>query len=206
MLYETRGIERGGDPLFTVAYTGVNGGLVIVVADDPGIHSSQNEQDSRFYARSNLVPMIEPSDSGEAKEYIKEAYGISEQFDTPVILRSNTRISHSRSLVETQERKEAPLKEYKKDIQKYVMMPGMAIGRHKVVEQRLKDLKEFAETTDLNRIEWKDKKIGVVTSGTCYQYVKDALPEASILKLGMVYPLPMKRSGNLLHKLMHFMS
>ena len=187
------GLNVAADPLFTASYTGVNGGLVILVADDPGMHSSQNEQDSRFYARSAHVPMLEPADSGEAKEFIKAAFGLSERFDTPVLVRSNTRISHSRGIVEVEERREVPLKEYQKDIKKYVMMPGMAKGRHIIVEQRMKDIAEYAETADLNRAEYADAEIGIITSGTCYNYVKEAMPNASILKLGMVYPLPQKK-------------
>lgn len=185
------GLNAAADPLFTVSYTGVNGGLVIIVADDPGMHSSQNEQDSRFYARSAHVTMLEPSDSMEAKEYIKAAYEISEQFDTPVLVRSNTRVSHSQGLVELFDRGASELKPYKKDIPKFVMMPGMAKKRHIVVEQRMKDLAEFAETSSLNITEYRDNSIGVITSGVAYNYVREALPEASVLKLGMVYPLPM---------------
>lgn len=187
------GLNVAADPLFTVSYTGVNGGLVILVADDPGMHSSQNEQDSRFYARSSHVMMLEPADSSEAKEYMKAAFELSEKFDTPVLLRSNTRISHSRGVVETAERIEVPVKAYEKNIQKYVMMPGMAKARHIVVEQRMKNIGEYAETTELNRVEMNDSQIGVITSGTCYNYVKEALPNASILKLGMVYPLPKRK-------------
>ncbi len=186
------GLNVAADPLFTASYTGVNGGLVILVADDPGMHSSQNEQDSRFYARSSHVPMLEPSDSMEAKEFMKYAFSLSEKFDTPVLLRSNTRISHSRGIVEIGGREEAPLKDYQKDIRKYVMMPGMAKARHIVVEQRMKDLEAFADTCELNRAEYLSDEVGVVTSGTCYNYVKEALPNASVLKLGMVYPLPKK--------------
>jgi len=194
------GLNVAADPLFTASYTGVNAGLVLVVADDPAIHSSQNEQDSRFYARSAALPMLEPADSGEAKSFMKVAYDISERFDTPVIVRSCTRISHSRSLVEIEDRTEQPLKDYKKDVQKYVMMPGMAKARHKIVELRMKELAEFAETTGLNRVEYGDLKIGIITSGTCYQYVKEAVPEASILKLGMVYPLPKKKIAEFAEK------
>ncbi len=184
------GLNVAADPLFTVSYTGVNGGLVIIVADDPGMHSSQNEQDSRFYARSAHVTMLEPSGSMEAKEYIKTAYEISERFDTPVLVRSNTRVSHSQGLVELSDRSAAELKPYKKDIPKYVMMPGMAKKKHIVVEQRMKDLAAYAETCELNRTEYRDKSIGVITSGVAYNYVREALPEASVLKLGMVHPLP----------------
>ncbi len=186
------GLNVAADPLFTASYTGVNGGLVVIVADDPGMHSSQNEQDSRFYARSAHLPMLEPSDSAEAREFILRAFDLSEQYDTPVLVRSTTRLSHSLTPVETAERRSVPLREYKKDIAKYVMMPGMAKKRHIVVEQRMTDIAEAANTLPLNRIEYRDKTIGVVTSGIAYQYVREALPDASILKLGMVYPLPDK--------------
>ena len=186
------GVNVAADPLFTASYTGVNGGLVIIVADDPGMHSSQNEQDSRFYARSAHVPMLEPADSNEAKEYVKLAFALSEQYDTPVFVRSNTRVSHSQGLVEIGEREEVGLKPYEKNIGKYVMMPGMARARHLVVEQRMKDLKAAADTMDINVAEYRDKKIGVITSGVVYNYVREALPEASTLKLGMIYPLPEK--------------
>ncbi len=186
------GLNVAADPLFTASYTGVNGGLVIIVADDPGMHSSQNEQDSRFYARSAHLPMLEPSDAQEAKDFMSAAYDLSEKFDTPVLVRSTTRISHSRGLVEPGERKPAELKPYEKNIGKYVMMPGMAKARHIIVEKRTADLAEFADSFALNKIEMNDSKIGVVTSGICYDYVKEALPNASVLKLGMVYPLPKK--------------
>lgn len=186
------GLNVAADPLFTASYTGVNGGLVLIVADDPGMHSSQNEQDSRFYARSAHLPMLEPSNSAEAREMVMLAYDLSEKFDTPVLVRSTTRLSHSLTPVELSDRQQVPLKEYKKDIGKYVMMPGMAKKRHLVVEQRQKDVKAFADTLPVNHIEYRDKKIGVITSGIPYQYVREALPEASTLKLGMVYPLPEK--------------
>lgn len=186
------GLNVAADPLFTAAYTGVNGGLVVIVADDPGMHSSQNEQDSRFYARAANIPMLEPSDSREALDFVKTAYDLSEKYDTPVLIRSHTRVSHSQSIVETGERREALLKPYEKDIDKYVMMPGMAKKRHVIVEQHLKDLKTYAEDTPLNRAEYKSAEIGVVTSGVVYEYVKEALPEASVLKLGLVFPLPEK--------------
>lgn len=184
------GLNVAADPLFTVSYTGVNGGLVVVVADDPGMHSSQNEQDSRCYARAAHIPMLEPSDSQEAKDYMKRALELSEQYDTPVLLRMTTRVSHAQSVVETGEREEIEFKPYEKNIGKNVMMPAMAVKRHIVVENRMKELAKAANTMDFNRIEWADKKIGVITSGISYQYVKEALPEASVLKLGMVHPLP----------------
>ncbi|SHE41078.1 indolepyruvate ferredoxin oxidoreductase alpha subunit [Caldanaerobius fijiensis DSM 17918] len=185
------GLNVAADPLFTVSYTGVNGGLVVLVADDPGLHSSQNEQDSRNYARASFIPMLEPSDSQEAKDFTKLAFELSEKYDTPVFVRMTTRTAHSRGLVELGERQEN-IKPYKKDINKYVMMPGMAKVRHPIVLERVKKLKEFAENADINKLEWNDTSIGIITSGISYQYVKEAVPEASILKLGMVYPLPEK--------------
>ena len=187
------GVNVAADPLFTAAYTGVRGGLVLVAADDPGMHSSQNEQDSRFYARSAHVPMLEPADSAECREYVMRAFEISEKYDTPVMLRLVTRIAHARSLVEEGVRQEIPLKDYEKDIKKYVMMPGNAKGRHVVVEAREKKLEEEIDALGFNRVEMVDTKVGVVCSGSAYQYVKEALPNASVLKLGMVYPLPEKQ-------------
>ncbi|HPP36820.1 MAG TPA: indolepyruvate ferredoxin oxidoreductase subunit alpha, partial [Clostridiales bacterium] len=184
------GLNVAADPLFTASYTGVNGGLVIMVADDPGMHSSQNEQDSRFYARASLVPMLEPSDSQECKDYVKTAFEISEKFDCPVIVRLTTRVAHSRSLVELEGRNDIELKPYTKDPSKYVMMPAMARGRHLAVEKRMAELRSYAETTPLNRIEWGSREIGVITSGISYQYAREALGDVSYLKLGMVYPLP----------------
>ena len=173
------GVNVAADPLFTAA-------------DDPGMHSSQNEQDSRFYARSAHVPMLEPADSAECREYVMRAFEISEKYDTPVMLRLVTRIAHARSLVEEGVRQEIPLKDYEKDIKKYVMMPGNAKGRHVVVEAREKKLEEEIDALGFNRVEMADTKVGVVCSGSAYQYVKEALPNASVLKLGMVYPLPEK--------------
>ncbi|MEX1306936.1 MAG: indolepyruvate ferredoxin oxidoreductase subunit alpha [Eubacteriales bacterium] len=187
------GLNVAADPLFTVAYTGVNGGLVIVVADDPGMHSSQNEQDSRYYARAAHIPCLEPSSSEEAKDMIKMAFELSESYDTPVMVRMTTRVSHSRGLVEMQDRVDVPLKDYVKDVAKNVMMPGMARGRHKVVEAREIKLAEDCNALDINQEIKKDSKIGVITSGLPYQYTLQALPDASILKLGLVYPLPMKK-------------
>ena len=187
------GLNVAADPLFTVSYSGINGGLVIAVADDPGMHSSQNEQDSRHYAKSSKVPMLEPVDSSECKEYTKLAFEISEKYDTPVLLRLSTRISHSQSIVEACDRVECGNKEYIKNPQKFVMMPAFARPRHVVVEERTQKLIELAETFDINKIEYNDTKIGIITSGTSYQYAKEALGEkASYLKLGMVYPLPEK--------------
>lgn len=186
------GLNVAADPLFTISYTGVNAGMVIAVADDAGMHSSQNEQDSRHYAIAAKVPMLEPSDSAEALAFAKRAYEISEEFDTPVILKMCTRVSHSQSLVELGERTEAE-KPYEKNIAKYVMMPGNAIRRHPVVEERTRKLTEFAETCDLNRVEMGDTSMGVITSSTSYQYVKEVFGDSvSVLKLGMVNPLPVK--------------
>ena len=188
------GLNVAADPLFTVSYTGVNAGMVICVADDPGMHSSQNEQDSRHYARAAKIPMLEPSDSAEALEFAKRAYEISEENDTPVIMKMCTRVAHAQSLVELGERVVPQTKPYEKNIAKYVMMPGNAKRRHPVVEQRTKDLIQFAETTDLNRIEMGDTKLGIITAGTSYQYAKEVFGEnASILKLGMVFPLPVQK-------------
>ena len=185
------GVNVAADPLFTAAYTGVNGGLVICVADDPGMHSSQNEQDSRHYARASKVMMLEPSDSAECRDFVKKAYELSEQFDVPVFIRLSTRIAHSQSLVEECPREERPLKEYVKNPSKYVMMPAMARVRHVDVEKRQAALVHYAETTDLNRIEYNNKKVGFITSGTTYQFARQAFGEdASYLKLGMVYPMP----------------
>lgn len=187
------GLNVAADPFFTMSYIGVNGGMVLGVADDPGMHSSQNEQDSRHYAMAAKVPMLEPSDSAECKDYTKLAYEISEQFDTPVVIRLTTRISHSRSLVEEEKRTELELKEYVKNPQKNVMLPAMAQKKHVFVEQRTKALTEYAETSGINRVEMHDTKIGVITSGMGYQYAKEALGDsASYLKLGMVFPLPVK--------------
>lgn len=186
------GLNVAADPLFTVSYTGVNAGLVVVVADDPGMHSSQNEQDSRFYARASKVPMLEPSDSQECLAYVKEAYDISEKYDCPVLIRLTTRIAHSQSIVTESERKEFDLKPYVKNPGKYVMMPAMARPRHLEVIKRMSDLKDFAEETTLNSIEWGCTDIGVITSGVSYQYAREAFGDISYLKLGMVYPLPDK--------------
>ena len=185
------GLNVMADPVFTVSYSGVNGGLVFCVADDPGMHSSQNEQDSRHYAKASKIAMLEPSDSAECKEFTKLAFALSEEYDTPVFIRLSTRVSHSQSLVEIEDRKETELKPYEKNIGKYVMMPANAIKRHVVVEDRIAALKEFAETTPLNEIEENGSKIGVITAGIAYEYAKEALGDkADFLKLGMVYPLP----------------
>ena len=186
------GLNVAADPLFTVSYTGVNAGMIIVVADDAGMHSSQNEQDSRHYAKAAKLPMLEPADSAEALAFTKQAYEISEEYDCPVIIKMCTRVAHSQSLVETSDRVEPPMKPYEKNIGKYVMMPGNAIRRHPVVEERMKKLAEFAETTGLNRVEeGRDHQLGIITSSTSYQYVKEVCGDQfPILKLGMVWPLP----------------
>ncbi len=184
------GLNVACDPLFTASYTGVNGGLVVAVADDPSVFSSQNEQDTRVTAVSAQVPVLEPSDSMEAKEFTKLAFDLSEQYDTPVILRLTTRVAHSQSLVELGERQELPLRAYEKNIAKYVMMPANARVKHTVVEERMAKLSVDADSLSINRIEMGDNKLGIICSGGVYEYVKEALPDASVLKLGMVYPLP----------------
>ncbi|MCM1334747.1 MAG: indolepyruvate ferredoxin oxidoreductase subunit alpha [Bacteroides sp.] len=187
------GLNVAADPLFTLSYTGVTGGLVLFVADDPAMHSSQNEQDSRHYAIAAKVPMLEPADSAEAKDYVKEAYRLSEEYDTPVIIRTCTRIAHSQNAVELSDREERALDEYIKRPQKYIMSPANAIKRHPFVEERLKKLADLAERSPLNRVEKGDSEIGIVCAGNCYQYVKEVFGDsASVLKLGMVNPLPEK--------------
>lgn len=188
------GLNVMADPVFTVSYTGVNGGLVFCVADDPGMHSSQNEQDSRHYAKASKIVMLEPADSSECKEYTKMAFSLSEEMDTPVFIRLSTRVSHSQSMVEICDREDVALKPYEKNISKYVMMPGNAIKRHVVVEERIEKLKEYAETSDLNKVETNNSNIGVISSGIAYMYAKEALGDkVDYLKLGMVYPLPEKK-------------
>ena len=184
------GVNVAADPLFTAAYTGVNGGMVLVVADDPAMHSSQNEQDSRFYARSAHVPMLEPADSAEAKEYLKRAFDLSEEYDTPVMLRLTTRSAHSQSYVELADRVEREPKPFVKDIKKWVMMPAAARGRHLVVEKRERELKD-KELPEFYKIERRSDKTGIVTLGAVYQYVKEAT-DASVFKVGLVYPLPVE--------------
>ncbi len=186
------GFNVAADPAYTVSYMGVNGGLVFVVADDPGLYSSQNEQDTRMVARAAGLPVLEPSDSLEAKEYIKAAFELSEKYDRPFILRTTTRLAHSQGLVSLCEREEPEDKPYVKDIRRTVMMPGNAKLRHIEIEKRNLELMEAADALPLNRVEMGDTKIGVITSGIPYQYVKEAMPEASVLKLGMVNPLPRK--------------
>ncbi len=185
------GLNVAADPLYTMSYTGVHGGLVLCVADDPGMHSSQNEQDSRHHAIASKVPMLEPSDSAESLAYAKAAFELSEQFDTPVILRMCTRIAHSQSLVEVADRTDVPVKDYVKNPQKYIMAPANAIRRHPVVEERTRALTAYAETCPFNRVEMGSTALGIICSGTVYRYVKEVFGEsASVLKLGLVNPLP----------------
>ncbi|HIY63094.1 MAG TPA: indolepyruvate ferredoxin oxidoreductase subunit alpha [Candidatus Mediterraneibacter stercoripullorum] len=186
------GLNVAADPLYSVSYMGVNGGLVIVVADDPGLYSSQNEQDTRMVARAAQIPVLEPSDSAEAKDFFKVAFELSEKYDRPFIFRTTTRLAHSQGLVELQDRVEPEDKPYVKNIQKNVMMPGNAKGRHVAIEKLNNELAEAANTLPINKVEMNDTSIGVITSGIPYQYVKEALPNASVLKLGMVNPLPRK--------------
>ena len=186
------GVNVAADPLYTNAYMGVGGGLVLVAADDPGLYSSQNEQDTRMVARAAQVPVLEPSDSQEAKDFMKKAFDISEEYDTPVILRTTTRLAHSQGMVELCERTEVPDKPYERNVAKNVMMPANAKSRHLVVEARNNRLIEESCNFDINKVEMNDTKIGIITSGIPYQYVKEALPNASVLKLGIVNPLPKK--------------
>ena len=186
------GVNVAADPLMTLAYIGVNAGLVLVSADDPGLFSSQNEQDNRFYARMAQIPCLEPADSQEVLAMTKLAFGLSEEFDTPVMLRLTTRIAHSYSPVETGERREIALKDYVKQPPKYVMLPVFGKARHRVVEERRQHLLAYAEITPLNQVEWADRRVGVITAGVAYQYVKEALPGVSVFKLGLTYPLPAK--------------
>ena len=188
------GLNVAADPLFTLSYTGVNGGLVIAVADDAAMHSSQNEQDSRNYAKSSKIPMLEPSDSAEALAFTKLAFELSEQFDTPVLLKMCTRVSHSQSVVEPGERVVPEAKPYEKNIRKYVMLPANARGRHPIVEQRTLDLSQWAETAEINRVEMGGTEIGIITASTSYQYVKEVFgDDVSVLKLGMAWPMPVQK-------------
>ena len=184
------GFNVAADPAYTVSYMGVSGGLVIVVADDPGLYSSQNEQDTRMVARAAQLPVLEPSDSAEAKEFMKQAFALSEKFDRPFVLRTTTRLAHSQGFVELGEREEVEDKPYEKDIRRTVMMPANAKLRHVEIEKRNLELAEAANTLPLNRVEMGSTGIGVITSGIPYQYVKEAMPDSSVLKLGMVNPLP----------------
>lgn len=187
------GLNVAADPLFTCSYTGINAGMVICVADDAGMHSSQNEQDSRHHAIASKVPMLEPADSREAYEFAMKAFELSEKFDTPVIIKMCTRVAHSQSIVDTGERTEPEMRPYEKNIAKYVMMPGNAIRRHPIVEERTRKLIEYAENCEFNKVEMSDTSIGIITSSTSYQYAKEVFGDkASILKLGMINPLPEK--------------
>lgn len=185
------GLNVCADPLFTAAYAGVNAGLVFAVADDPGMFSSQNEQDTRLLARAAHIPVLEPSDSREAKEFTKLAFDLSEEYDTPVIVRLTTRVAHSRCPVELGERVERNERKYVKDSDKYVMVPARARRRRAILEERMRRLSEACDAFDANRIERRDSKIGIIASGIAYQYARDAVPNASVLKLGMTYPLPL---------------
>lgn len=186
------GLNVAADPLFTMSYIGVNGGLVIAVADDPAMHSSQNEQDSRYYAKAAKIMMLEPSDSQEAKDFTVKAFSLSEQFDSPILLRLTTRVSHSQSITTLKDPQEIVLKDYKKNPSKNVMMPAMARVRHEIVEERIKKQEEWSYASDLNKMVIKDEKVGFISSGIAFQYAQEALPNASYLKLGVVYPLSKK--------------
>ncbi|MBE6669756.1 MAG: indolepyruvate ferredoxin oxidoreductase subunit alpha [Ruminococcaceae bacterium] len=194
------GLNVASDPLYTFSYTGVNGGSVFVVADDPGLASSQNEQDTRMVARAAHVPVLEPSDSSEAKEFVKFAYELSEKYDTPVILRTTTKLAHSQSTLELNERVEIEDKEYQRSVPKYVMMPASAIGRHLAVEDRERRMADDSADFFVNRAEYNDTKIGFITCGIAYQYVKEACPDASVLKLGMTNPISKKLVDDFISK------
>ncbi len=187
------GVNVAADALLTLTYTGVNAGLILMVSDDPGMHSSQNEQDSRNYAKFAKVPMLDPSDSQEAYDMVRVGFEISEQFDTPLMLRTTTRISHAKGVVVQQEKIAPKIEEWEKNVPKYVMLPNFGKLKHIKVEARLLKLQEYAETTPLNRIEMRDTEIGIITSGVAYQHVREACPNASILKLGMIHPLPARK-------------
>lgn len=188
------GLNVAADPFFTIGYTGINGGMVLITADDPSLHSSQNEQDNRYYAKSAKVAMIEPSNSQEAKDMVIAAMEISEKFDTLVLMRLTTRICHSKSLVEIGKRREVTIRPYKKDLQKYYTAPAVAKQLHVKVEEKLKKLEKFSNETELNYIEWNDKKVGVISAGVAYQYAKEVFGDkASYLKLGFTFPLPMEK-------------
>lgn len=188
------GLNVAADPFFTLGYTGVNGGMVLITADDPGLHSSQNEQDNRYYAKMAKVAMLEPSNSQECKDMVSAAMEISEKFDTLVVIRMTTRICHSKSLVETKERREVPIKPYTKNMPKYNVSPANAKALHLVVEKKLDEMRKFSNESDLNYIEWNDKKIGVISAGVAYQYAKEVFGEsASYLKIGFTFPLPIEK-------------
>ena len=188
------GVNVAADPLFSFSYSGVNGGLVLVSADDPGMHSSQNEQDNRYYAKFAKLAMLEPSNSQECLDMIKEAYQISEQFNTPVLFRMTTRVCHGKSLVKAGERSSIEKKPYVKNLQKYDLVPAVSRVLHRKVEERLKDLEKFSNDTSMNFIEWNDKAIGIISSGVAYEYAKEVFGNtASYLKLGFTYPLPLEK-------------
>ena len=184
------GLNVAADPLMTLAYTGVEGGFVAIVADDPGMHSSQNEQDTRNYAKFAKIPLLEPSDSQEAKDFVKLALELSEEFNTPVILRTNTRVSHSRTLVETSDRSGERSADFQKDPSRWVPVPLWARPMRVKVEERLAKLREAANNSNANRIEWRDKSLGIIVGSISYQYVREVWPETSVLKLGFSYPYP----------------
>jgi indolepyruvate ferredoxin oxidoreductase alpha subunit len=185
------GVNVAADPMFTLAYTGIRKGFVLISADDPGMHSSQNEQDNRNYAKFAKIPLLEPSDSQEAKDFVKEAFRISEKYDVPVMVRTTTRIAHSESLVELGEQEQIEKPEgFVRDVQKFVMIPAHARQRHVIVEERLNRLKALSDESPLQKVEFQDDKIGIITSGVAYQYTKEIMPNASILKLGMTHPIP----------------
>ncbi len=187
------GLNVAADPFFSASYVGVEGGLVVVSADDPGMHSSQDEQDNRNFAKFTRTPLLEPSDSGEAREFLIAAFELSERFDAPVLFRTTTRTSHSKSIVTLGERVATePIVKLNRNYHKYTMMPANAIARHPLTEQRVRDLAEYAETCPFNRVEMGDPRVGIITSGTAYGYSREAFPEASYLKLGLTYPLPAK--------------
>lgn len=186
------GLNVASDTFMTAAYTGAGAGLVVISADDPGMHSSQNEQDNRFFARFALVPLLEPSDSEESRQFTAAAFDLSEQFDTPVLVRTTTRVAHARGVVKLGPVREGKTLGFHRNTAKYVMLPGFARGRHRVVLERLEAMTAYAETCPFNRVEMRDTRIGVITGSIAYQYVREVLPEASVLKLGLGYPLPMK--------------
>lgn len=190
------GVNVAADPLFTAGYTGVNGGFVVLAADDPGMYSSQNEQDSHYYGLAAHIPVLDPSDSQEALEFTRKAYELSEQFDVPVILRSTVRVSHTKTPVATGEKISFEPREYQKDAAKWVMMPAFAKPRRKVQLKRIADLESWVETCELNRVEHRGNSVGVVCAGAAYQHVREALPDASVLKLGVTWPLPQKLVKN----------
>ena len=186
------GLNVAADPLFSLSYAGVNAGLVVISADDPGMHSSQDEQDNRWFARAAKIPMFEPADSQEAKDFLKAAYEISEQYDTPVLLRMTTRVNHSKTVVKMDDAKEFPRKTFVKDFKKNVLLPSNARAKHSFVEKRMKDLEEYNNRSTFNLFELRSEDLGIITSGISFQYAKEVFPNASFLKIGMTNPLPKK--------------